>query len=214
LASVQKTTILNNADLILEIFQSLGYSHGVANESWLLVKKIRCYQPTKELNMKEIIQSITEFFDRSMYDCHMNQMLTFDGFEIVTSEQTIVVAIDNISQCCEDVGYFMTNDDIDEFIGAQLQDIDYVDGELAVHTVSTQHLVKYQDGHENEFSTNTHYVDIKREREINDANNYAMFVNFHTSKGKLQFVAYNAGNGYYGHQFHLVSVQKSHFTSV
>lgn len=164
--------------------------------------------------MKEIIHSITEFFDRSMYDCHMNHMMTFDGFEIVTSEQTILVAIDNTSQCCEDVGYFMTNDSLDEFIGAQLQDIDYVDGELAVHTVSTKYLTTYLNGEEREFSTQNHYVDIKRERELNDANNYAMFVNFHTSKGKLQFVAYNAGNGYYGHQFHLVSVQKSLFTSV
>ena len=38
----------------------------------------------------------------------------------------------------------------------------------------------------------------------------AMFVNLETSEGLLQFVAYNAHNGYYGHEAVLVSKQLNH----
>lgn len=151
---------------------------------------------------KEIILSISEFFDRQMNN------LTYDGFEIQTNEQTIILAIDNVTQCCEDVGYFMTNDDLNEFIGAILLDIDYVDGDLKVHTVKKQYTMQDNQGTIHNCACDEYFVDIKRNIQMNDFQNYAMFVNLHTSAGKLQFVAYNAGNGYYGHDFRLISRQK------
>lgn len=162
--------------------------------------------------MHETILQINEFFDRHLVSENLQQTLTYDGFEIITNEQTILLAIDNINQCCEDVGYFMTNDNVNDFIGAQLHSIDYVDGELKVHKV--QKKIFDLAGQYVNYQYDEYYVDMKRSVQLQDSNNYALFVNLHTSRGKLQFVAYNAGNGYYGHDFRLISEQHNYCTSV
>ena len=161
--------------------------------------------------MKEIILSITEFFDKKMYSKCDRKEVIFDGFEIITNEQTIVLAIGNEQQCCEEVGYFMTNDNLEDFIGASLESIDYIDDELKVHVVEVKHTCLNFD---KQVVYNQYYVDFKRNIQLNDKDNCAMFVNFYTTKGKLQFVAYNAGNGYYSHAFELISKQHTHSTYV
>ena len=99
----------------------------------------------------------------------------YDGFEIVTDQQTIKLGISNGQSCCEDWGYFMTEDDLSDFIGAELIGVSITDTIL-----KTELLVDTYDGD-------------------------SMFVNINTSAGLLQFVAYNSHNGYYGHEAVVVS---------
>jgi L-rhamnose isomerase len=101
----------------------------------------------------------------------------FDGFIVTTDKQSIMLGISNYQSCCEDWGYFMSEDVISDFIGADLYDVNVTDGALA--TVSVPNVY---DG------------DV-------------MFVTLKTSNGDLQFVAYNNHNGYYGHNAVVVSNQ-------
>jgi len=103
-----------------------------------------------------------------------------DGFVITTSEQQIRLGIDNGQCCCENWGYFMSEDDTSDFIGAKLIDVKITDT-----------LLKPND----EFDVNDMY-----EGDV-------MFVNVETDKGLLQFVAYNEHNGYYGHEACVISKQ-------
>lgn len=102
------------------------------------------------------------------------------GFEIVTNQQTILVGISEEQQCCESFGYLITNDNINDFIGARLKDISIVDKALKNKKIPELKNLGFGD---------------------------AMFVNFHTSEGVLQFVAYNEQNGSYGHDAVIFSSQ-------
>jgi hypothetical protein len=104
----------------------------------------------------------------------------FDGYTIETTQQTIKIGISSGQSCCESFGCIITNDDIADFIGAELKSLSIVDE-----------------------AVNNKKID---ELEYMDAGG-AMFVNLETSVGLLQFVAYNAHNGYYGHDAVLVSKQ-------
>ena len=103
-----------------------------------------------------------------------------DGFIITTTEQEIKLGIDNGQSCCENWGYFMSEDDFSDFIGALLVDVKITDT-----------LLRPND----EFDVNNMY-----EGDV-------MFVNVETSNGLLQFVAYNEHNGYYGHEACVISKQ-------
>ena len=101
-----------------------------------------------------------------------------DGFVITTDQQEIKLGIDNGQCCCENWGYFMSEDDLSEFVGSNL---------IAVKVVDTA---------------------LKKWDEIEDMyEGDAMFVNIETSNGLLQFVAYNEHNGYYGHEACVISKQ-------
>lgn len=101
-----------------------------------------------------------------------------DGFVITTDQQEIKLGIDNGQSCCENWGYFMSEDDLSEFVGSNL---------ISVKVVDTA---------------------LKRRDEIEDLyEGDAMFVNIETSNGLLQFVAYNEHNGYYGHEACVISKQ-------
>lgn len=106
--------------------------------------------------------------------------LIYEGFEIVTNLQTIKIGINNEQQCCERFGVVITNDDTKEFVGAKLLGISITDE--ALNNKKLTELECLESGG-------------------------VMFVNVETSKGLLQFVAYNAHNGYYGHESVLVSKQ-------
>jgi hypothetical protein len=101
-----------------------------------------------------------------------------DGFVITTDQQEIKLGIDNGQCCCEEWGYFMSEDDLSEFIGSNL---------ISVQVVSTA--LKKWDVIENIYDGDV------------------MFVNIQTSNGLLQFVAYNEHNGYYGHEACVISKQ-------
>ena len=129
--------------------------------------------------MKEKIVEIKEVFSvkRSKDDwCSM------DGYEVITDKQTISLLISNSQSCCEDWGYFMSDDDIKSFIGADLIDISLTDTAL------------------NEKDLDDVYLD----------SGDIMFVDFKTSEGVFQFVAYNGHNGYYGHDACVISKQLNH----
>lgn len=95
----------------------------------------------------------------------------YDGYIIKTDKQEIKVGISNGQSCCEDWGEFMSEDDLSTFIGSNLISIYVTDNALKSYDITINDL---------------HDGDV-------------MFVNFETSKGVIQFVAYNIHNGYYGH---------------
>jgi hypothetical protein len=101
------------------------------------------------------------------------------GYKVVTDKQAVLLMIDNHQSCCENWGYFLSNDNPQEFIGAELLAVNVVDEALNVSQVEALNM--------HEGST--------------------MFVNLETNKGTLQFTAYNDHNGYYGHKARVESTQ-------
>lgn len=114
-----------------------------------------------------------------------------DGYAIVTDKQTIKLLIDNQQDCCEEWGYFMSDDDLEYFIGSNLIDVAVVSDSVPLCIKKLREHLPYgiEDG------------DV-------------MFVNIITDKGVLQFVAYNAHNGYYGHDAYVFSEQVKYETSL
>lgn len=128
--------------------------------------------------MEKIIKIEETTFKRTSDD-----WCAFDGYQIITDLQTIRIGVSNEKCCCEQFGCLITNDDIKEFIGAELKSISIVDTALNNKVI--------------------------KEVEFLDCGD-AMYVNFETSEGLLQFVAYNSHNGYYGHSAVLLSKQLNH----
>ena len=105
----------------------------------------------------------------------------------LSMQETIQIGISNGQSCCESFGCIITNDETKEFIGAELKSLAIVD--TALNNKKIEELEYLDSGG-------------------------AMFVNLETSEGLLQFVAYNAHNGYYGHEAVLVSKQLNHEKSL
>lgn len=103
-----------------------------------------------------------------------------EGYVVTTDKQVIRMGIDGDPQCCEVWGHFASEDDFDQFIGAELLRINLVDQALRVYELK-----------ESEYAC-------------------LMFVNLETDRGVLQFVVYNDHNGYYSHQAFVESEQLSH----
>ena len=122
----------------------------------------------------EIIQSIKESSFKSKFK---DAYGTMEGFEITTDKQVIRMGISEEQQCCEHSGFFMSEDNLDEFIGAELLSVETVDDCL--------HPAQMEDFYEGG----------------------TMFVNFKTNRGVLQFTAYNSHNGYYSHDAVVESTQ-------
>ena len=94
---------------------------------------------------------------------------TDEGYIIKTSGDEVRLYMNMDQHCCESPGYFMSEDDLDQFIGTTLIRVEVTDE--ALNTVKVPYF--YDGG--------------------------VMFVNIHTDKGLLQFVAYNEHDGYYSH---------------
>lgn len=107
----------------------------------------------------------------------------YEGYTITTSEQVIYLGIDDYQQCCEQYGYLMSEDDISYYVGSELLNIQITD--TARNKASFSELGP-------EWYGGTLFIDIE------------------TSKGVLQFVAYNQHHGYYGHSAIVVSNQLKH----
>lgn len=112
---------------------------------------------------------------------------SYEGFQIITDTQTIKIGISDSQYCCESFGCVITNDETEEFIGAKLLGVSIVDCALNNKKIEA---IQYLDS------------------------GGAMFVNLETSNGLLQFVAYNAHNGYYGHEAVLVSKELNYTESL
>ena len=129
---------------------------------------------------KEIIKSI-EYFQP-----FEGEYKGMEGYKIVTDKQEIIILINNSQQCCEEWGYeacsekgiLETQDDLDDYIGAEILDIEIIDTEKDIYKSLTDRVYRF-------YSSNAEFVNIK------------------TSKGKLQFAVYNAHNGYYGHKIYI-----------
>jgi hypothetical protein len=138
--------------------------------------------------MSETIVKVCEVKDVEFgsREPHLNgDKILFDGYDVVTTKQTIRLLICADQDCCESWGYFWCNDNPQEFVGAEVSGVTVTDTAL-----NTTKLADVSDL---------------------DAGG-VMFVNIDTDRGVLQFVAYNAQNGYYGHQAIVESVQLKHET--
>lgn len=107
----------------------------------------------------------------------------YSGYEVKTNKQKIKLMIQNHQDCCEDWGYFFSNDDFEDFIGANIINVTITD--TALKTKRMDEIEYLEDG------------DV-------------MFVNIETNKGVLQFTAYNSHNGYYGHEAKVICEQLEH----
>lgn len=105
----------------------------------------------------------------------------YEGFIIKTDKQEIKIGIDNESSCCESWGHLISEDIPNDFIGSELLEIKIVDTAL---------------------NTRTNIKDVY--------DGGIMFVNFETTKGTFQIVAYNSHNGYYSHDAVVISRQLNH----
>ena len=110
------------------------------------------------------------------------------GFEVLTTDQSIKLYIDNESSCCEKWGYFWCNDNPQDFIGAELCSVSLTDTALNEAQMKA-----------NDLNPNDKWFEGS-----------VMFVNLETDKGTLQFVAYNKHNGYYGHEAKVQCTQLTH----
>lgn len=119
--------------------------------------------------------------EEKTFKCEDDWTICYDGFVINTDKQVIKLGIEFEQNCCEKWGYFMSEDNLEEFIGAYLISVKVTDTALKTWDVLKE-IVDNYEGH-------------------------VMFVNLETSKGLLQFVAYNEHNGYYGHEACIVSKQ-------
>lgn len=123
----------------------------------------------------EIIKNIKEVSDVYFNN---DKWDTYDGYCIETDSRQLYFVIDNVQGCCEKWGYLSSEDDFGSFIGSELKNVYVTDTKLET-------------------------IVPKMEEDL-DAGS-AMFINVETTKGLLQFAAYNEHSGYYGHGVKLVS---------
>ena len=96
----------------------------------------------------------------------------YDGVTITMDDGTVYqFGIYNEASCCESWGFLSTPDAVEPFVGAEFVSLDKVE---------------------------TNELHAQADAEYLDEGGVA-FVNVETSVGQLQFAAYNAHNGYYGH---------------
>jgi len=100
---------------------------------------------------------------------------SMEGYEIITEKNKILVLIQDGQQCCEQSGYFSSDDDLKSFIGSDLREVNLTDTALNKTVVSEMGL-----------NLGSEYDSIQ-------------FVDFVTDKGTFQLAVYNSHNGYYGH---------------
>jgi hypothetical protein len=134
--------------------------------------------------VSETILNIQEVSDRKV-----GRWQTYDGYTVTTDRQVIALLISNRQSCCEHWGYFMSEDDTDEFVGAALLDLKISDTALNPQKMEANDVGDVYDG------------DV-------------MFVTLETDRGPLQFVAYNQHNGYYGHTALVSSQQLAYETAL
>lgn len=101
------------------------------------------------------------------------------GFKVTTDTREFFVLLNDDAHCCERWGTIMSEDNPQEFVGADLIDAYVTDSQLKRGMIEP-------------------FLHAEDDRRY-DRNMHLLFVNFDTSKGTLQFVLYNAHNGYYGH---------------
>lgn len=99
---------------------------------------------------------------------------TMGGYKVKTSKHELLVLIDNEQSCCENWGYFSSDDNLQDYVGATLQAVELVDTALNVKDLEERFTYGFYEGG-------------------------VQFVTFKTDRGDFQLAVYNAHNGYYGH---------------
>lgn len=106
----------------------------------------------------------------------------YEGYQIVLDDGNHLCLLISAGQsCCENYGYASTEDDLTQFIGADLMHYEIVDQDLAV---KTNKLLGQEIYDSDRFPCDAGGV---------------IFLNVQTSEGPFQFTVYNEHNGYYGH---------------
>jgi hypothetical protein len=118
---------------------------------------------------------------------------SYSGFKVTTDQQAVLLLIDDQQDCCEDWGYFLTEQDTAKFVGAELRGVKLTDTNRG-----TRQVVRGWSSME----APTDAIELD-EGDV-------MFIDLETDRGPLQFVAYNAHNGYYGHAALVISEQFKH----
>lgn len=108
-----------------------------------------------------------------------------DSYIITTDKQEIEIGIGNYAACCEQFGILESQDNLDEFIGAELMNITLVNDALNSNILS-------------------------RCPDVFEAGGI-IFVNLNTSKGTFQIALYNSHNGYYGHNVYVKTNTLNYF---
>lgn len=104
----------------------------------------------------------------------------FDGFVITfDNDTTLSLVVSSYQSCCENYGAVTTEENLQDYVGAEYIQHDIVDQELAVNS---------------NIIADSNIYDIPSL----DAGDI-IFLNVQTDKGTLQFSVYNSHNGYYGH---------------
>ncbi len=107
---------------------------------------------------------------------------SYEGFKVATDKQEIFLLVSDGASCCEQWGQIVSEDDLTDFIGAELLNLTTTD--IALNTKMAE-------------KQGSNYLDCGD----------IMFMNLETNKGTLQFAVYNAHNGYYGHTGRIISNQ-------
>jgi hypothetical protein len=118
----------------------------------------------------ETIKMICEEERFTIFDGNFRDQ-TYEGYVICTNKRNIKIGIVMSEDGLCKPGYFMSEDNLQFFDGAEYLGIEVTDKQLKKKKVFSQNNLQEGD---------------------------VMFVNINTSKGVLQFVAYNEHNGYYG----------------
>ena len=112
-----------------------------------------------------------------------------DGYKVETDKHIFYILIYNEQCCCEDFGYFASEDDLAQFIGNEVLEVRTTDTELKGKSMKF-----LSDNYISESSV--------------------QFVDFVTNKGVLQFAVYNEHNGYYGHDILILCDQEELLSDV
>lgn len=132
-----------------------------------------------------IINNVKEVFDIKFNGGYSSK----DGYLIETDKKSISILIDNGQSCCESWGYFSSEDDLRQFIGAELTEINLTDVAL--------NKARLEEETGDEFDCGG-----------------IQFVDFVTNKGVFQLAVYNAHNGHYGHSILVAIDEKIVFNDV
>lgn len=139
--------------------------------------------------MPEIIELVEAI---AGYKFETDDYSSYEGYRIKTSERDIRVLVSSESSCCENFGYISSDDNLSQFVGAELI-------EVWAATLDDRYFPS-----ENLYVKKL--VDLRGWDERGPDVFEAAFVYIETSRGPLTLAVYNEHNGYYGHEV-LIDVQ-------
>ena len=117
----------------------------------------------------------------------------YTGYFIETDKTEIFLLVEDGTHCCENFGFMTTENDINEFIGEEIQSefkITALRGDEEYDTV----VKAFKD-----FNADGYYSDVTE----------AIFLEFMSKDKTLQFAVYNTHNGYYGHDIRILIKDKT-----